>query len=135
MSYLSERISYIRGLAEGMNIESETKEGRFLMALVSVTEEMVEAIDEIEDNNEELLDYIQVLEEKVSFLDDDLEEYDEDDDEYADLCERFLAVECPECGEIVYFDHSMAGSGNELICPECNTPLPDIDDEEEASVD
>ena len=135
MSYLSERISYIHGLAEGMDIENDTKEGRFLMALVSVISEMVEAIDEIEESNDELLDYVQVLEEKI---DGDSEEYadDDDEDEYTDLSERFLAFECPECGEVVYFDHAMMDSDNELICPECNTPITDIGDpDEDVTVD
>lgn len=132
MSYLSERISYLGGLAEGMEIGNETKEGRFLLALVSVMKEMVETIDEIEEKNEELLDYVQVLEEKIldeSGLEDDTEEYE-------NLCERFFAVECPECGEVVYFDQNMADSDNVLICPECNAPIKDPDDDEEdASVD
>ncbi|MGI5907649.1 MAG: CD1247 N-terminal domain-containing protein [Christensenellales bacterium] len=140
MSYLTERMSFIHGLAEGMKIDDETDQGRFLMALVSVMEEIVETIDEIEEKNEELLDYLQMLEEKIGAWDEDREyedagdeeECDEDDfDEMAGaLAERFESVECPECGEIVYFDRSMVGSENELICPECNTPITGLSEPE-----
>ncbi|HAL74053.1 MAG TPA: hypothetical protein DCM45_03040, partial [Clostridiales bacterium] len=84
MSYLSERISYIRGLAEGLRIEDENDQGRFMLALVSVMEEIVETIDEIEENNEELLDYLQALEEKLSAWQEDEDGYEDfdNDEEY-----------------------------------------------------
>ena len=52
---------------------------------------------------------------------------DEDEDEdYFDE-DDFVEVECPHCGETVYFDQEML-EGDDLICPNCNeTILPKED--------
>ena len=52
---------------------------------------------------------------------------DEDDD--------FVELQCPECGETIYFDEDMLESGEELLCPNCNAllvpTLEEADDGEE----
>ena len=41
---------------------------------------------------------------------------DEEDDDFVEL-------QCPECGETIYFDEDMLESGEELLCPNCNALL------------
>lgn len=123
MSYLSERISYLKGLAEGLNIDRETREGRFMLALVSVMDDMADVLDEMEGQNAELLDAIEDLQGTgYRFRTDDALD-DDDGQDGSDIYEEFVALECPECGEVVYFDQSMLHSENDLICPECNAPI------------
>jgi len=122
MSYLSERVSYLKGLAEGLNIDRETREGRFMLALVAVMDELVDALDELEEQNAELLDAVEDLQGTgYRFRTDD--RLDDDGEDGSDIYEEFVALECPECGEVVYFDQSMLHSENDLICPECNAPI------------
>ena len=139
MSYLSERISYLKGLSEGMSFEEDTKESRFMTALVSVMEEMVESIDDLEDQNVDLMERVHELEEQLQdfYVGCDCEHHQEDqeDDDEDEVYDQFVAIECPECGEIVYFDQAMLQSDNDLICPECNASIvetvEDEDDEED----
>ena len=35
----------------------------------------------------------------------------------------FVELQCPECGETIYFDEDMLESGEELLCPNCNALL------------
>ena len=49
-----------------------------------------------------------------------------------DFDDDFVEVECPHCGETVYFDQDMLESDEELICPNCNKPvIPTVQDDEE----
>lgn len=82
-------------------------------------------------------DYLGDLEE---FDDDDLDDleelddydedddFDDDDDEDDDEDDTF-SVECPECGEEVYFDSSLLDR-KEIRCPSCNKLFPFRLDEE-----
>jgi hypothetical protein len=36
MAYLSERVSYIKGLMEGMNLDTATNEGKLFKAIIDV---------------------------------------------------------------------------------------------------
>ena len=49
-------------------------------------------------------------------VDDEDEDGDEEDDDFVEL-------QCPECGETIYFDEDMLESGEELLCPNCNALL------------
>lgn len=50
MSLLFERVSYLRGLADGLDIDKAKKEGKLLAEIVSVLEEMAYAIEDLEGN-------------------------------------------------------------------------------------
>lgn len=51
---------------------------------------------------------------------EELDEYDDDDDDdEKDEEDDTFSVECPECGEEVYFDSSLLGR-KEIRCPSCN---------------
>ena len=61
-------------------------------------------------------------------------DFDEDDEDYEDFDEDdYVELECPECGESIYFDEAMLECGEELLCPNCNAvlvPVLEEDDED-----
>lgn len=122
MGYMKEKVAYIRGLAEGLEIGGDAQ-GKVLNAMIAAMDEMADAIDEnevamaeVDECLDDIYDELDSIEECV-FDDED----DDDDD--------FVEVECPECGETVYFDEDMLESGEELICPNCNATIaPTIED-------
>lgn len=65
-------------------------------------------LDDLDDINDDELDDLDELEE--------LDEYDDDDEDEED---DTFSVECPECGEEVYFDSSLLDR-KEIRCPSCN---------------
>ena len=58
-------------------------------------------------------------------LNEDEDDYDDDeeDEDGDDEDDDFVELQCPECGETIYFDEDMLESGEELLCPNCNALL------------
>ncbi len=148
MAYLSEKAAYLRGLADGLKIDEAKDEGKLLLKIIEVLDEMAITIDELDEevaeNSERLDDVEECLDEVCEDLDavyDELDEmFDEDedccdcdgcdgcdgdyDDEYFDDDEdmEFYEVECDGCGEKVYFDEDMINDES-LICPNCSKKI------------
>lgn len=64
-------------------------------------------LDELDDIDDDELEELE-----------ELDEYDDDDDDEDEEDDTF-SVECPECGEEVYFDSSLLDR-KEIRCPSCN---------------
>ncbi len=116
---ISEKVAYLKGLMEGLDIDVNTKEGKMFSAIVDI-------LDEVALTVEELADEVDALDTVVAEIDEDLgdlerEFYEEDDDcdcgcDCCD-CEEFEA-ECPGCGEIVELDIEDLENGA-VVCPHC----------------
>lgn len=130
MAYLNEQVAYLKGLAEGMKIDDEKNEGKLLLKIIDVLDEIAATVEELD---EEILDHTERLEDVEDCLDDVCEDlYDEecdcdcccddDDDDYDDEDMEFYEVECPSCNEKVYFDEDMIDDET-LVCPNCNEKI------------
>lgn len=127
MGYLSERISYLKGLADGMNLSSETNEGRLLKEILeflddlalSVEElevEVIESLDDLEERYDILEDIITDEFDPLDFFDD--EDYDEDEDEECDT------IICPACSGLFEFsDEFISEDGDYITCPSCGEEI------------
>lgn len=98
MSYISERVAFIKGLAEGMKMDDSTNEGKLLNAIIDVLDDISLAIEDIEEIQDE-------MSEQVDGIDEDLAELEKVVYEDEDL--EFEEVECPYCGEIIEVDLDM----------------------------
>ena len=122
---ISEKVAYLKGLAEGLNVDESTKEGKLLLAIVDVLNDMAEEFADIEDEIVDLEDGLDAVSDDLNdveeFLyetsdDEDEEEDDEDDDD------EYFVTTCPECEEEVIFDESVLEDG-EVVCPNCGAKL------------
>ena len=136
---ISEKVADLKGLAEGLNLDTDSKEGKLIAAIIDVLDDMAEKFAEIddelcdvEDGLDAVSDDLSDVEETLYFaLDDDEDEDDEDDDE-------LFVTTCPECEEEVVFDETVLEDG-EVVCPNCGAKLEfdlsdlaaDEDDEDE----
>ncbi|MBP3390298.1 MAG: hypothetical protein J6L58_01240 [Clostridia bacterium] len=121
---ISEKISYIKGLAEGLALDTETKEGKVLAAIIDLLEDMVDEIDAIDEACAEIGEQLDAVDEDLALIEDEFyadEEDEDDEDEYYDD-EEVYEVECPNCNDIIYLDESMLEE-EEMICPGCGTRL------------
>ena len=155
---LSERCAYLKGLAEGMKLDTEKNENKLIAELIALCSEMAEEIEDIDEDLEELEDYVEELdedlgevEEYVYDLEDDCDcdfddyEDDEDDDFECDgdcfgcsvcegedddeYCENMRCALCSNCGDTICFEEDMDPSN--IVCPSCGTKLmEDTEDEE-----
>lgn len=123
MNYLYERVAYLRGLAEGMEVSDESKEGKLLLNIIDILEDFADAIDELNEEVADLDEYVETLDEDLSDVEDEVfGELDEDEDE-EDI--DFVEVECPNCQEVIYLDEDLVydEKDNEVICPSCHEKI------------
>ena len=83
---ISEHAAYIKGLFEGYELDTTSKEGRIISELITLVADMSDKINALEADNKELHEYVEELdhdlgevEEEVYFFDDD-EDYEDYDD-------------------------------------------------------
>ena len=138
MAYLSEQTAYLKGLAEGMEIDTTKNEGKLLLKIIDVLDELAATVEELD---EESLENTERLDDVEDCLDDICEDLYDDEcdcdcgcDCDDDCCEcdddlDFYEVECPSCNEKVYFDEDMIDD-EVLVCPNCNEKI-EIEFEEE----
>jgi len=126
MSSLSDRVAYLRGLAEGMEITAEeSKMGKLILAIIEALGETADAIQHLKDEHEELDEYVESIDddlaeiEEALFDDDDGEDDDDEDDDDDDMIE----CECPHCGDSIFFDAETFDLAEEHNCPGCGKPL------------
>ena len=120
---ISEKVAYLKGLMEGMNLNADSNEGKLFLAIADVLDEIALEVEDLTDEVMELGDGLDVISdylsdvEDVIFDEDDFDDEDEEDEE-----EECYATTCPECEEEVYFDESVLEDG-EVICPNCGAKL------------
>ncbi len=123
---ICEKISYIKGLAEGLELDGDTKEGKVLNAIIDLLGDITAEICDIEDACEDMSEQIDAVDEDLSALEDVLYECDDDCDccdEDCDCCDDGLyEVECPNCNDVIYLDEDMLEDEG-IDCPNCGTHL------------
>ena len=125
---INEKVAYLKGLAEGMELDTEKKEGKLLAAIIDVLEDISLELLDLQDQADELMDGLDAVSDDLEDVEDVVfGEYDEDDeDEYyeddLDEDEDCYATTCPTCEETIYFDESVLADG-EVICPNCGEKL------------
>ena len=127
---ISEKIAYLKGLMEGMNVDTESNEGKLFAAVVDVLDEIALEVEDLTDEVMELGDGLDVISDDLSDVedivydewDDDDDDDDDDDGDEDDEEEECYATTCPECEEEIFFDDTMLEDG-EIICPNCGAKL------------
>ncbi len=80
MSILSDKVSYLRGLAEGMDLDTGSKEGKLLVQIIDALDLISESFDEVEERCDEMGDMIDSMDSDLTDLLERAEEEDEDFD-------------------------------------------------------
>ena len=123
---ITEKVAYLKGLAEGMELDTDKKEGKLLAAIIDVLEDIALEIEDIEDEQAELSEGLDAVSDDLEDVEGLVFEDYDDDDEYEedelDEDEDCYATTCPTCEETIYFDESILEDG-EVICPNCGEKL------------
>ena len=116
---VSEKVAYLKGLMEGMNIDASSENGKLFKAIVDVLDEVALEIEDLTDEVMEVGDGLDVISDDLA----DIEElvYDDDDDDDDDD-EPVYATTCPECEEEIFFDEDYLEDGT-IVCPNCGAKL------------
>lgn len=134
MKYLYEEVAYLKGLAEGLEISEETKEGKIINKIVDVLESFADAIVELEEEQIELIDYVESIDEDLSDIEDDIYEEEDEDDEDDDEEYNYIEMECPNCNDFVEIDEELLYNEDiDIVCPNCQAVILSAEDECECS--
>lgn len=134
---ISEKVAYLKGLAEGLNLDTEkSKEGKLISVMIGILEELAMSVEDLEENALNLGEEIDVLSDDLADVEDVVFDEDEDEDDEEDYDDDWFEVECPTCGETLVIDDEALADG-EVECPKCGSryAMDLSDDEEEAEED
>ena len=123
---LSEKMAYIKGMADSIDLDQNDKKDKLIMAMVDALSDLAGEIDD-------LGEYVDDVAAQVDEIDEDLGNVEEDfyGDE-CDCCDDGVAV-CPKCGAEFELDLDALENGDIITCPECGAELnfEYVDDEDE----
>jgi rubrerythrin len=138
MNYLKEKVAYLKGLADGMQLDVATNEGKLLRAVLDVLDDIALAVDDMEEAQEQLSEQVDEIDEDLAEIEDLLygvddendeeEEYCGDDDDYEDdkdeedEDEMIAELDCPHCDETVNLEDTFM-KGNTILCPHCGREI------------
>ena len=128
MSKLGEKVAYLKGLAEGLRLSSETDQGKLMLAMIDAMEAFAAEAEEAKAQLNELQEYVEEIDSDVSDMeealfsddDDDDDDYDDDDDDDEDDSDELIEYECPHCGTVIFFDGEAFDMEEEHLCPNCH---------------
>lgn len=126
-----ERAAYLRGLCDGLEIDSSTKEGKLLLAMVDVIDELAASVSDLEAIADSMSDELDEVAEELLELEGAFDEdcdCDCDDDCDCDCDDFHYEVVCPTCGDSIMVDEDILALGS-IQCPGCGEELEfDADD-------
>ena len=149
---LSEKSAYLKGLMEGLKLNTESNEGKMIAAIVDLLGDVTKRVGDIEETTIAISDELDEIEEDLDAIEDyilddededwDDEDWDEDDTdelddeesdegfEFGDEDTTIYEVECA-CGEVIDFDEETLEKGS-IVCPNCGETLEfSLEDDEE----
>ena len=118
----SEKVAYLKGLAEGLGFDKESKEGRILDAILDILKDVAHDIEDLEDNAYELGEAIDQVSDDLSDIEDIVYDLDDEDDEDDGEEPVFYEVTCPACENTITIDEDVLNLGS-IECPNCGETL------------
>ena len=147
---ISEKAAYLKGLMEGLNLDTEKAEGKMISAIVDLLGDLTKRVTDIEETTIAISDELDEIEEDLDAIEDFIMDYDDDEDyedyddeedfddeeyeegfDFGDEDSTIYEVVCPACDEIINFDEETLEKGS-IICPDCGETLEfSLDEDEE----
>ena len=138
MMTITEKVAYLKGLADGTKLDEATNEGKLLTAIIDVLDDIALTVADAEDTISELSQQIDEIDDDLAAIEEEWYEADEDevdDEDDDDDGDTIYEVECPTCGDIICLDEDLAEEGA-IECPNCGESLEfDFDDAEDCDCD
>ena len=137
---LSEKSAYLKGLMEGLKLNTESNEGKMIAAIVDLLGDVTKRVGDIEETTIAISDELDEIEEDLDAIEDYILDDEDDEDwddeesdegfEFGDEDTTIYEVECA-CGEVIDFDEETLEKGS-IVCPNCGETLEfSLEDDEE----
>lgn len=153
MSKLTDKASYLKGLAAGMKLNLEKDNNQLIVEILDLLSETAEEIERMNDAHDELNEYVESIDDDLADLEETLfgddddcccgcddddcdccddDEDDEDEDEDDDEDDELITYACPSCGHEIEFHASSVDFDEDYRCPACGKPVfPELDEDED----
>ncbi len=142
MSKLTDRISFLKGMAAGMKLNMDKDSNKLMLEMLTVMGEMAEEMAAMTEAHNDLNEYVESIDDDLADLeetlfgeedgevDEELAQGDEDDED--DIGEDDLIVyACPHCGHEIEFSASDVDFDEDFLCPACDKPIfPELNEDE-----
>ncbi|MDL2287349.1 hypothetical protein LJB90_02135 [Eubacteriales bacterium OttesenSCG-928-G02] len=89
---VSEKAAYIKGLMEGMKLDTTTNEGKLLEKIIELLEDLSLSVLDLEDEAARINDYADELDSDLADLEQEIYGYDDDCD--CDCCGDYDDEDC-----------------------------------------
>jgi len=113
MGNIKEKVAYLQGLTKGLDVSSQSAEGKLLLNVVNVLQDMADEIHCLHIGQEDLENYVETIDEDLTDLEEEV--YEETGEG------EMVEVECPVCRETVAFEADVLDDDDmvEVTCPNC----------------
>ena len=155
MSKLTDKASYLKGMAAGLKLNMEKDTNQLLLEVLNMLGDIAEEMEAMSDAHDELNEY-------VESIDDDLADLEEtlfgDDEELEDGChcgcedgdcdcededcdceddeDDLISYACPHCGHEIEFHASDVDFDEDYLCTACGKPVfPELEEDEDGGED
>ena len=139
MSKLTDKVSYLKGLADGMKLNMDKDANKLIMEILGALGEFAEEMQVMADAHDELNEYVESIDDDLADLEETLfgdeDEVDDEDGEDEDD-DAIITYACPECGHEIEFRADDVDLSEDYLCPACGMPIfPEIEEDDEDSGD
>ena len=146
---INEKAAYLKGLMEGLQLDTEKAEGKMIAAMVDLLGDVTKKLTNVEDTTIAISDELDEIEEDLDAIEDfimdededdyedeeDFDDYEEEDFEeegfdFGDEDTTIYEVKCI-CGNVIAFDEETLEAGS-IVCDKCGETLEfSFEDEDE----
>lgn len=124
MAELSNKAAYLKGLADGMKLDTESNEGKLINEIIALLGDVTDTVEALDDEAGFIADKLDDIDESIDILCDEVfdeEIYEYDDDDYDEEDETY-AIKCEKCGKDVFLSYEDFDC-DDLACPYCGEPI------------
>ena len=123
----TEKVAYLKGLMDGMKLDTETNEGKLFSAIADILADMAEDMEDLSGDLLDLGEDVDAIRDDLSDVEDylcddddwdDEDEEEDEDDEDDDEEPLFFEVTCPSCEKTITVDEDVLNLGS-IQCPNC----------------
>ena len=131
---ITEKISYIKGLCEGLSLDESKPEVKVINAIIDFLDDIAYDLTDMEELYDELSDQVDEIDQDLSEVEselydedcdccsDDDDEDEEEDFDFDDEENPFYEVTCGACGQKLNVSEDVLLEG-EIECPNCGELL------------
>ena len=82
MNRIDTKIAYLRGLAEGLKVNEDTKEGKLFLKLMEILDDISEEIRSVSENIQNMEEYMKIIDDDLTEVEDELFDVDYENDNF-----------------------------------------------------